>query len=241
MEHSPRGQAATGLVGGFDVVVGLMIVVTLTGALETVTSSEVAHAVGSLAFGITFVLITIGRSELFTENFLVPVGARFAGRGSSAALARMWSLTFASNMVGIAALAAVISVQGVLPESAHSAAGDLAQTFATRPYGEALASAVVGGAAITVYTWSTMAVKSDGARIVLALIIGYVLLLPMLNHVIVGFGELMIGTFTGTIDASVGESVAHVGVALIGNAIGGISFVTLTRLVQVSGEPGVDG
>jgi formate/nitrite transporter FocA (FNT family) len=43
---------------------------------------EVAHLVGALAFGIAFVFVVIGKSELFTENFLVPVP------GSSAAAAR---------------------------------------------------------------------------------------------------------------------------------------------------------
>jgi len=45
-----------------------------------------AHVLGSLTFGIGFTFLTIGRSELFIENFLIPVSERRAsghlsGRG----------------------------------------------------------------------------------------------------------------------------------------------------------------
>ena len=237
MERTALGQASTGLVGGFDVVVGLIVAATLTGAMASVATDELAHAVGSLGFGIAFVLITIGRSELFTENFLVPVGARLAGRGSNPALARMWALTLLFNLIGAATLAAIVSVHGVLPASAYEAAGHLADTFSGRGYGEALASAVVAGAVMTVYTWLAMAARGDVARILLALLIGFLLLLPTLNHVIVGFGELMLGVVSGASHPALGETVGHFAVALVGNLIGGVGFVTLTRLIQVGGEP----
>jgi formate/nitrite transporter FocA (FNT family) len=231
------GQASTGLQGGFDVVVGLVVAAMITGAFATIVDEELAHAIGSLGFGIGFVLLTIGRSELFTENFLVPVGAFLAGRGSAGALLRMWGLTFTFNLIGATVLAALFSVHGVLPQSAYDAIGSLGETFATRDYGQAFASAIIAGATMTVYTWMTMAVRTDTARILLAMMIGFVLLLPTLNHVIVGFGELILAVISGSASPPLGESVAHIAVALVGNVIGGIGFVTLTRLVQVSGEP----
>lgn len=231
------GQVSTGLLAGFDLLIGLIVVVTLTGAVATVTNAEMAHAVGALGFGIAFVLLTVGRSELFTENFLVPVGAFLAGRGTIGGLMRLWGLTLIFNFVGAAILAAILSVDGVLPASAYAAAGDLADTFATRDYGNAFASAVLAGVAMTLYTWLTMAARAEGARIALAMIIGFVLLLPMLNHVVVGYGELVLGVFAGASSPGLGESLGHIGVAMAGNIVGGIGFITITRLVQVTGEP----
>jgi formate/nitrite transporter FocA (FNT family) len=237
MARSWKGQAATGLIGGSDVLIGLVVATTLTGAVASVAGEELSHAIGSLGFGVAFVMLTIGRSELFTENFLVPVGAFLAGRGSAGALSRMWGLTLLFNMIGATMIAAIVSVHGVLPPSAYDAAGTLGDTFATRGYGEAFASAVIAGATMTVYTWMTMAVRTDTARILLAMLIGFVLLLPTLNHVIVGFGELILSVISGAASPGLGVSVAHIAVALVGNLVGGIGFVTLTRLVQVSGEP----
>jgi formate/nitrite transporter FocA (FNT family) len=231
------GQASTGLLGGFDVMLGLAVVFSLTGALMTVTGEELAHAIGALPFGLAFVFLTIGRSELFTENFLVPVGAFLAGRGTARELLSMWAITLTFNLVGIATLAALLSIDGVLPAGALDAAGVLGDTFIDRGSGEAFASAIIAGIAITLFTWVTLAATSESTRVVAAMLIGYVLLLPVLNHAVVSFGEVMLAVFGGTTDADLGEVAAGVGIAVAGNTIGGIGFVTLTRLVQVAGEP----
>ena len=237
MKRALLGQASTGLLGGFDVMFGLAIVFTLSGALLAVTTEEISHAIGALPFGIAFVFLTIGRSELFTENFLVPVGAYFAGRGSARDLGRMWMLTLIFNMVGIAIIAALLTVDGVLPASAFEAAGYLGDKFVDRGLAAALVSAILAGIAITLYTWLTLAATSDLAKVVIALLIGYVLLLPVLNHAMVSFGEITLAVFSGATDTTLWDVAWRMGVAVVGNTIGGIGFVTITRLVQVSGEP----
>jgi len=237
MNRAPLGQAATGLLGGFEVMIALAVVFTLTGALSTITSDEVAHAIGALPFGIAFVFITIGRSELFTENFLVPVGARFAGRGSNRRLLTMWGLTLVFNFVGLAILAALLSVDGVLPTSALDAAGTLGDTFAGRDFGSALASAIVAGAAMTLYTWLALAARMEVTRVLIAMLIGYVLLLPVLNHAVVSGGEILLAVMAGTTHTTAWDVIWRLGVAICGNAIGGFGLITVTRLMQVSGEP----
>ncbi len=237
MDRGILGQASTALLGGFDIALALGVVFTLSGALLSVTTEEMSHAIGALPFGIAFVFISIGRSELFTENFLVPVGAFFAGRGSGKALLRMWSLSLLFNLIGIAVLAALLTVDGVLPQSAFDAAGFLGEKFVEREFAAALASAVVAGIAITLYTWLTLAAASSATRVILALLIGYVLLLPVLNHAMVSFGEVMLAVMSGATDTTVWEVTWRMAVAVVGNTIGGVCFVTMTRLVQVSGEP----
>jgi len=236
VNRRPTGIAATGLVGGFDVMIGLALVVTLTGAMLTVTNGELAHAVGALPFGVAFVLITIGRSELFTENFLVPVVAVLARRGTKSQLVRMWGMSLVLNAAGICAFAAILSVDGVLSTSAHEAAGMLAQTWADRDFLDGFASAIAAGTTLTLFTWLTMAARDHTSRIFLGFMIGYVLLLPQLNHAIVSFGEVMLGVFTGTVDTSFGDVLSGELIAIGGNLIGGIGLVTVTRLIQVSGE-----
>ncbi len=50
-----------------------------------------AHVLGSLTFGIGFAFLTVGRSELFTENFLIPIAAVFSGHSSRRSVARLWA------------------------------------------------------------------------------------------------------------------------------------------------------
>jgi formate/nitrite transporter FocA (FNT family) len=59
---------ATGLLGGLDVGVGVLALLLV----EHLTGNPVLSA---LAFAAGSVALTLARSELFTENFLVPVAA----------------------------------------------------------------------------------------------------------------------------------------------------------------------
>ena len=237
MNRRVLGQASTGLLGGFDVMMGLLVVIVLTGAISSVANDELAHAIGALPFGIAFVFLTIGRAELFTENFLVPVAAVLAGKGTVLGLARMWTAALIFNFIGIVVLAALLTIDGVLPQSALDAAGVLGDKFVGRDFLEAFASAIVAGTAMTLFTWLSLAARSEVTQVLVALLIGYVLLLPVLNHVVVSWGELMIAMFAGTTEATFWEVFSRVGIAAVGNTLGGVGFVTTTRLMQVSGEP----
>src|SRR3954451_14839129 len=108
------GLAATGFGGGIDVFFSVLILAIVSGALHEVLPEHTAHAIASLTFGVGFVFITLGRAELFTENFLVPVGAVWAGRARVGTLARMWVLTMVFNFAGLALLAALFAVSGVV-------------------------------------------------------------------------------------------------------------------------------
>jgi formate/nitrite transporter FocA (FNT family) len=64
---------ATGLVGGADVSLGVF-------ALLIVEEATGDKLLAALAFSIGFVALTLANSELFTENFLVPLLAVAAAK-----------------------------------------------------------------------------------------------------------------------------------------------------------------
>src|SRR5947209_14701563 len=77
---------STGVLGGIDVG---------TGVLAYLLVKQATHSplLAGLAFSIGFVALLLARTELFTENFLVPVITVIAKKGSIAALARLWAVT----------------------------------------------------------------------------------------------------------------------------------------------------
>ena len=85
--------ATTGLVGGIDVGTGVL-------AYLVVKNQTDSTLLAGLAFSIGFVALLLARSELFTENFLVPVTAVVAGRSSVGGLLRLWGVTLVMNLVG---------------------------------------------------------------------------------------------------------------------------------------------
>jgi formate-nitrite transporter family protein len=234
------GLAATGFAGGIDVFFSVLVLAVTSAGLHAALPEATAHVLASLTFGVGFAFITLGRAELFTENFLIPVGTVWAGRVRVRALLRMWGVTLVFNFAGLALFAAAFSVSGVVKPETLQAAGTLADTLGERSTLAALLSAIAAGTIMTLFTWVVAAAETAGARVAASLIIGFVLAAPSLNHAIVGFGEMSFGLFAGTAQSGWGDLLRVVGLGIAGNLIGGVGLVFGTRLAQVRGEPGTD-
>ncbi len=231
---------ATAFAGGVDVFFSVLALAVVSAGLDAAMPEASAHVLASLTFGVGFVFITLGRAELFTENFLLPVGAVWSGRKSYVLLLRMWGLTLVANFAGLALFAGLFSVSGVLEPETLEAAGKMADALGERDTLAAFLSAVAAGTIMTLFTWVIAAAESTTARVLASLVIGFVLAAPTLNHAIVGFGEQAFGLFAGTATTSWGDLVRTVGLAIVGNLVGGVGLVFSTRLAQVRGEPDSD-
>jgi formate-nitrite transporter family protein len=240
LSRSAAGLLATGLVGGLDVMVGIVALTVTAGAMQAVMPEATAHLLGSLTFGIGFVFLVIGRSELFTENFMVPISSALRREAGGSALLRLWIGTLIGNLAGLAILSLILSRAGLVPPETLDAAGGIAETFADRSAGSALLSAIVAGAVMTLMTWLVHAADTDVARIWIALLVGFVLAAPSLNHAVVSFGEMAFGILAGTGTAAWFDLAQNFPIAVAGNLIGGFVFVTIARFVQIRGEPAED-
>jgi formate/nitrite transporter FocA (FNT family) len=239
LTRSSLELATTSLVAGFDVVFGVIALSAATAAMAPHFGPSAAHFFGSLAFGIAFIFIVVGRSELFTENFLVPVTALRRGKLSALKLAQLWTISPVLNIVGGTALILVVSSKGVLPEGAAPALVDVAGHITQLGYWSAFLSALVGGALITAMTWMVEGVGTVGGRIVVAWIAGALLALGSFNHVIVVTLELIFGMRFGA-DIGIGDVGLNFVIAVAGNMLGGLVFVTLTRTSQAIGSGDTD-
>lgn len=235
LDRSRLELASTSLVAGFDIVFGVIALGAATATMAQHFGASAAHLFGSLAFGIAFIFVVVGRSELFTENFFVPVTALRSGKLPGLKLAELWTVSPVLNIVGGTVLILVVSSQGVLPEGAAPALVDLAEKAHAHDHWSSFMSAIVGGALITVMTWMVEGVGTVGGRIVVAWIGGALLALASFNHVIVVTLELILGMRFGA-HISLGYVGLNFVIAAAGNMIGGILFVTLTRTSQAIGS-----
>ena len=218
----------------------MIALATIAAAFTPRLGHEPAHALGALGFGIAFIFIVVGRSELFTENFLVPVTGLVRGHITKLKLAELWIISPVCNLIGGTALILVASVHGVLPPGTGETLVAIASGFADNGFGTAFCSAIIGGALITAMTWLVEGVGSIGGRIVCAWIGGVLLTLGSINHVIVVTLEMIFGMRFG---ADIGglDVAQNFAVAAAGNMVGGIVFVTLTRFGQAIGSSDGDG
>ena len=233
-------QAAAAFGGGADIFFSVIVVVVVGAGLAAALPTDTAHVLAALTFGVGFVFITLGRAELFTENFLLPVGAVFSGRARLRSLLTMWALTLLFNLAALALFAALFAVDGVLPPEALDEAGRLADKLGDRDVAAAFISALAAGTIMTLFTWVVSAAESPSARVIASLIIGFVLAAPSLNHAVVGFGEIAFGFFAGTAESTYGDLARNTAIAVAGNIVGGTGFVFSLRLAQVRGEADSD-
>src|SRR3954468_14966374 len=193
VDRGPGALLATGFVGGIDVMLGVMMLVVVSGGLAAVMPEDTAHPLASTVFGIGFVFIVGGRSELFTENFLVPVSAVVNGDRGIFRLARLWVLTLVGNLAGLFAMSAMSTRAGLVPVSALDAAAKVSLTFGQRDFVAALLSGIVAGTVMTLMTWLVHAARDASSRVLIALAVGFVLAAPSLNHAVVSVGEMLLG------------------------------------------------
>jgi formate/nitrite transporter FocA (FNT family) len=223
---------STALAAGFDIVAGTVALGLVSAHLADWTGVDAAHVFGSIAFGIGFVFLVVGRGELFTENFLVPIaGLDRRDRSSWLALARLWTVSPVFNILGGTLIILVLTVHGVLPEGTGTPLVRAAEDFHAHHPLSLFLSAVFAGALITAMTWFVEGSDSMVVRIVVAWIAAAVLALGSFDHVIVATLELVFGLRFGAHIPTL-FVVGNLGLAAAGNMLGGIGLVTLNRLTQ---------
>src|SRR3954447_7573859 len=174
LSRPPLELVSTAFVAGADVVLGIIALGTTSALVTPRFGPGVGHLAGSVAFGICFVFIVVGRSELFTENFLIPIaGLERGNRRTYYKLAELWTLSPILNVAGGLVLIFITTTQGVLPDGAPEAIRTAAQHQDANDFLSAFMSAIIAGAVITLMTWLVEgSAETLGSRIVLAWIIG---------------------------------------------------------------------
>ena len=224
--------ATTALAAGVDIVFGIVALGVTSALVSKRFGTELGHLVGSVAFGVAFVFIVVGRSELFTENFLVPLaGIRRGDRGSWRKLAELWTVSPLMNIFGGAMMILIVTTHGVMPHGTGQAVADAANKFDLNNFLAAFMSAIAAGALITLMTWMVEGQESMGVRVAVAWIVGALLALGNFNHVIVATLEILAGIRWGA-HVPWDTLFTNFGTALLGNMIGGIAFVTVNRFSQ---------
>ncbi len=218
-----REVLVTGFFGGTEVAVGVL-------ALTAVVEETGSPLLGGLAFSVGFLALLLGRSELFTEGFLVPVVTVAAKRATAGHLARLWVGTLAGNLVGGWLIMWLVVL--AFPRL-HAQLVELGTEFATAPLSaETFSLAVLAGGVITLMTRMQHGTDDVPAKIAAAVAAAFLLAGLGMFHSILD--SLLIFGALHTGDAAFGylEWLRWFGYTVVGNVAGGLGLVTLLRLVR---------
>ena len=231
LHRSWRALLTTGFFGGLEVGLGIL-------AYLAVLHSTGDHLLAGLAFGIGFMALYLAHSELFTEGFLLPVMALFAGRGTGLQLLRLWGVTLVTNLVGGWVFMWMVAqafpeFDGVLTETARH--------FVDAPLDlRAVCLSLLGGFVITILTRMQEGTGSDGVKVVAAFAAGFLLAGLSLFHSVLD-SIIIFGAIHAEGSVTYGEWLSWFWYVVPLNLLGGLVFVTALRLVRASELPDAPG
>jgi len=222
LHRTLRNILVTGVFGGVEIGVGIM-------AYLAVMHETGNHLLAGLAFSIGLVALLLAHSELFTENFLMPVAAVVAKEGSVLQLLKLWGGTLVANLAG--GWVFVWIVMQAFPQWA-STVSESAHHYIDAPFSiQTVALAVLGGSTITLMSRMQQGTNDDVARIVATIIGGFLLAGLQLFHSILD-SLLIFAAIQSGADITYGQWLGWFGYTLVFNMLGGLILVTLLRLVR---------
>ena len=188
--------------------------------------------VTKFGYSIGFVIVILGRQQLFTENTLTPVIHVLRERRWDVfwnAL-RLWSVVLAANVLGTMVFGIGLYLADMFNPAQTAAMTAVAGHVVMQEFQDTLLSAVLAGWLIALMVWLLPAAET--ARVAVIIIITYLVGLGGFSHIIAGstLAFYTLATDITTLGAVLGNFFLP---TLLGNIIGGVAFVAALNYAQV--------
>jgi formate/nitrite transporter FocA (FNT family) len=186
----------------------------------------------SLGYPFGFLLIIIGRQQLFTENTLTAIIPLLARRNLTTLIAvlRLWTIVLVANLVGAHLFAWVLANTPMFRPELQGSFHALAAEAANVTFGTAVLRGIFAGWLIAMVVWMLAAV--DTGRIAVIVILTYMVGLAGLTHIIAGSVEVLYLVMAGKLNWFL-YAGGYMVPTLIGNIIGGVALVSALNHAQV--------
>ena len=210
---------AAGLSMGFSMVAEAFLRVHLPMAGWTPLVSKLGYSLG-------FLVVILGRQQLFTENTLTVILPLLRKKKLHMLLnvGRLWGIVLVMNLIGTFLFALFVGKTVVFPPETHRAFTEMATTVLHLSFGTILLRGILAGWLIALMIW--LLPFAESARIWVIILLTYTIGLAELPHVIAGSVETLYLVVTGSLSFSDYLDSFFLP-AIIGNIIGGVALVAI--------------
>jgi len=195
-----------------------------------------AAGISNLGYTVGFLIVILGRMQLFTENTITPILPLFLKptRLSFYQTARLWGIVFAANLVGCMAAALVLVYGHIVPEARLEGIFAISQHYAEATALEHFAWGIPAGFLIAALVWILPRMESGG-EVLMIVIVTYMIGLGGMSHVVAGSTELFILVVRGELGIA---AAAFGGIlpAFAGNVLGGTGIFAALTYAQLREE-----
>jgi formate/nitrite transporter FocA (FNT family) len=222
----------SGLAAGLSMALSLIV----QGAFHGLISDDATRRlVAPLGYTVGFLVVVLGRQQLFTENTLTPILPLLHNRDlrTLASVLKLWFLVLASNIAGTWAIGSVLAHTSIFEPRIVDAFVDLSRHTVEGTFSTTFVRAIFAGWLIALMAWLLPAAKESRAHIIV--IMTYVVALGGFSHIVAGSVECAFLVQSGR--ASLAQYASDFFMpTLLGNILGGTTLVALLNYGQVAAE-----
>ncbi len=194
--------------------------------------------VASLGYTLGFLIVILGRMQLFTESTLsatIPV-ATHPSISNLLRLLRLWSIVFVANMLGTFVIMLLVGNNAIGYPDQAAAMLELSKKLLEHGPLQTMLGGIPAGFLLAAVAWSLPVGR--GQEFWIILFFTYFIGLGEFSHVVAGSAEAWLLVLSG--EAGLGFAIfGFILPALVGNIIGGTLIFSLLAHAQVSTE--IDG
>lgn len=229
LKRTPRALWWSGLAAGLSMGFSLITEGVLRSKMPDLPWRPL---ITKLGYSMGFILVILGRQQLFTENTLTPMLPLFhhRDRKTLVCVARLWLVVLVANLAGATVISWVLGNTGLFPPEIRNAFAELGRASLGASFGLVLLRGIFAGWLIAMLVW--VLPFAETGRTFVIILFTWVIGVAGFSHVVAGAVDVLFVAWTG--GAPWTQSVfGYILPALIGNILGGVALVAVLNHAQV--------
>ncbi|WP_208351398.1 formate/nitrite transporter family protein [Pseudaestuariivita rosea] len=197
--------------------------------------TEWRFAIENFGYSMGFLLVILGRMQLFTENTITTVIPAIYERSlkCTVQMLKLWGIVLFANVIGAFVAAAFMAFSSGLSAEVVGIVNDLSKHATGYGFSESLVRGIPAGILIAAIVW--MIPSAPSAQVLIVILFTWLIAMGDFTHVVAGSVEMAFLILTGQMGIIEGFTVFFVP-TFLGNVIGGTVIFTLLAWAQVKLE-----
>jgi formate/nitrite transporter FocA (FNT family) len=189
--------------------------------------------IADLGYSVGFLIVILGRQQLFTENTLTPVLVLLRNKDleTLGRVLRLWVVVLIANTAGAFVFALLLAKTPLLDPAMHRTLIPIGQLALSTGFGATLVRGVFAGWLIALLIW--LLPFAETARVSVIIIITYVIALGHFSHIIASAVEAFYTVLRGG-DSWMVFFDGFYAPTLLGNIAGGVALVAVVNYAQLT-------
>ncbi len=237
LERAASPLALSALAAGLSMGFSLIVEGKLRALLP---EGYLRDLISPLGYTVGFLIVVLGRQQLFTENTLTPILPLLHNRDIKTLLqvARLWAIVLAANVTGAILAATAIAHAGAFEPNLLEAFEAIGRSTLQAPFQVTFVHGVYAGWMIALMVW--LLPGAETSRTLIIIVITYIVAVMGFSHVIAGTVDCAYAVERG-IATWTQFAWGFFTPTLLGNIVGGVALVAALNYGQVAPEIGDKG